>query len=163
MTKGNTKTAILALLIAGIAVTANAQDTTRPEKARGAGFAQIDADQDGRVTEAEMIAMAEARFAARDANGDGVLSSDEILAERRAKQSDRATRMIERLDSDGDNALSFAEISERRDPAELFARLDANEDGAVSEEEFAALKKMRGHRGADRDGHSGRGHGKARN
>lgn len=53
----------------------------RPDAGKGGGgggaWAAMDADHDGRITEAEALAASKARFAALDADKDGVLSSSE--------------------------------------------------------------------------------------
>ena len=49
----------------------------------------------------------------------------------------------------GDGKLSFEELNARRDPAKMFAKLDTNEDGSLSAEEFEKARK-----------HHGKGHGK---
>lgn len=59
----------------------------------GRMFDRADANKDGKVTEAEMLAGALARFDATDANKDGVITPDERRAARqamRAKWRDRA-------------------------------------------------------------------------
>jgi len=58
-----------------------------PEAGRGPGggggaLARMDADQDGRITEAEVLTASRTRFAALDADKDGVLSPAERSARR---------------------------------------------------------------------------------
>jgi Ca2+-binding EF-hand superfamily protein len=48
----------------------------------GAALAAMDADHDGKITEAEALAAAKARFAALDTDKDGVLSQAELPARR---------------------------------------------------------------------------------
>ena len=68
-------------------------------------FEEIDANGDGKLTQDEMKAHAEARFKAADTDGNGKLSADEMKAaaqkreeERRAQRAERmASRMIERM------------------------------------------------------------------
>ena len=50
--------------------------------AGGGGFAAMDTDHDGKVTEAEALAVSKARFAALDADKNGVLSEAEKPARR---------------------------------------------------------------------------------
>jgi hypothetical protein len=57
--------------------------------AAGQGLTRADANRDGRVTEGEMVAAAQARFDAIDSNRDGTLSPEErraARAQRRAMQ-----------------------------------------------------------------------------
>jgi len=144
-------------------------------------FATLDADGDGTVTEAEVLAWRQSKVAGLDANGDGLLSTEELVAQEMAQAQVRAearvARQIAAQDLDGDGALSAAELMAPPMPMQLFDRVDANDDGAVSAEEFEAAKakmaeKMRGDRdgerggrGKDRDerrgerGQHGKGHG----
>lgn len=158
MINGTFTTSLLIAAIAGGAALAHSPEMRGADRARGPSFETLDADADGLLTEAELIAQAEARFAARDSDGDGQLSVAEIQADMQATQAERIARRIARLDENGDGALSYAEITARRDPAAMFDRLDANADGAVSAAEFAALEKRRGGPGHGRQGH-GRGQG----
>jgi hypothetical protein len=48
----------------------------------GGGWAAMDADHDGKITEAEALAASKARFAALDADKNGVLSEAEQPARR---------------------------------------------------------------------------------
>lgn len=107
-------------------------------------FSEFDADGDGLVTEAEINAHGDARFADLDANGDGNVSSDEFVARAVARATERAEAMFDRLDADGDGLLSrdAVEAQRGRGPGaeRIIARLDTDEDGAISEEEFEAFK-----------------------
>ena len=133
-----------------------------------------DADKDGKVTRAEFLAGAEARFAKLDANKDGVLTADEMHAGR-GKFGHRfggapglmpqdspspmgqgmGGRMLDRLDTDKDGKISKAEFAAQS--AERFARMDTNGDGKIdaAERSAAAEGGRRGGRGMsrmDRDG-----------
>ncbi|OZA10857.1 MAG: hypothetical protein B7Y02_09800 [Rhodobacterales bacterium 17-64-5] len=139
---------VAASLLATSPVAALAQATPGNAPGRAAMlvemFDEIDADADGLVTEAELAAYQAAEFAAADTNSDGTLSADEIaarqLARAAAKAADRAARMIDARDTDGDGVLSAAEAGEG--PAQRhFARLDADADGALSKAEVASMVK----------------------
>lgn len=166
MFTNNTKllllTTAVALGLSGAALAAG------PGMGDGAGpFAMkleaMDADKDGKVTEAEIDAFQAARIAAADADGDGLMSASELSAMHLAQMSERAeamaARMIEEFDADGDGKLSGAEMAARPMPARMFGRIDTDNDGAITQEEVdAAMEKMEGRRGGRGHGH-GEGHG----
>jgi hypothetical protein len=138
-------------------------------------FETVDADKDGQVTKAELDAYQAAQTAATDANSDGKLSVGELtamhLAEVTERATDMATRMVERLDTDADKALSVAELEARPMPAMMFDKADADSDGAVTKAEFdtfqAEMKDQMGKRqgkdGQGRESHGKSGHGRLRN
>ena len=76
--------------------------------------AELDANRDGRIEAAEVLAMrermrlerAERRLAKLDSNGDGVVTTDEFVAARQAR--------LAALDTDGDGVLSLEERREAR-------------------------------------------------
>ncbi len=137
--------------------TAALADRRGPDGARGTGpfpafdFAAVDADADGRVTEAELSAWRAGRVAAMDANADGLLSADEIkaghMARAEARAAEMAARMVAEHDADGDGLLSVAEIGAPPVPARMFARLDADSDGAITQAELDSAKARMPHRG----------------
>ena len=122
-------------------------------------FAQIDTDQDGKITAEEMAAYQAARFAAMDANGDGFVDAAELQAHMMAQAAERAearaARMVSRMDTDGDGKLSAAEMQAgpRRDGASgdrfarMLERLDTDKDGALSREEWDAARAAWAERG----------------
>jgi Ca2+-binding EF-hand superfamily protein len=119
-------------------------------------FDAIDADKDGKVTEAEIAAFRAARFVAADADKNGQLSAEELTAmhqgDAQGRMAKRSARMIEHLDTNADGLLSaeeFAEMGQRKSP---FERADTDNDGAVTLAELQAAKEAH-------DG-KGRGHGK---
>lgn len=162
--------ALTGLIALGLAAEAQA----RGPQAERPTFEQIDADGDGSVTQAELdgfrTGRAAARFAAMDADGDGSVTAAELAAGDAAR---RADRMIERLNSDGDGALSQAELEAREGRgrhgrgrmhrrgdahgqmgghdadrhAAMFARVDADGDGAIDAAEWADMP----HRGRTRN------------
>lgn len=107
-------------------------------------FAAVDADKDGKITEAELTAWQAAKTKALDADGDGFLNAEELAAMEmqgmQARAKDRADRMLTRLDSDGDGKLSAVELAARPVPTGMIDRLDTDKDGAVSEAEVDAAK-----------------------
>lgn len=162
---GKLKTGAAAIVLLSAAIGSAAYADRGPRGGEGPGemmlqmFDAIDADKDGKITEAEIEAHRAAEFKAADTNSDGVLSADELaqkqIAEMTARAADRAARMIEELDDNGDGSLSAEEMTqttrERR-----FSRMDADGDGAVSKEEAeAAMDEF----GEGRRHHRGGGHG----
>lgn len=106
-------------------------------------FEQLDTNGDGQLTRDEMQAHMKARFDAADTNGDGVMSLEEMQARGQERAAKRATKMIERLDTDGDGGVSFDEAQARRG-GKMFERADTDGDGAISKAEFdTAREKMR--------------------
>jgi Ca2+-binding EF-hand superfamily protein len=148
-----------AVLVSGLASGAIAQ-TGPDEGERGPRmaemFAAMDANSDGKVTQEEIAAHRAAMFAAADTNSDGSLSSDELAARELARFTetlpDRTARMLDRRDANGDGSLSADEIGEG--PMEdHFARIDTDNDGAISQAEAeAAVERFAEHRGKRKHG-----------
>lgn len=114
-------------------------------------FDAVDADTDGKVTLAELQAHRKAEFAAADTNGDGALSAEELsahmLARMQARMTERSQAMLDNMDNDGNGSLSEDEMGQG--PGERhFARLDTDNDGAISKAEAEGAmqhRKKRGH------------------
>jgi Ca2+-binding EF-hand superfamily protein len=148
-----------AVLVTGLATSATAQmgpqDGERGPRLAEM-FAAIDANSDGKVTQEELAAHRAAMFTAADTNGDGTLSPEEVAARELARftemMPERAARMTERQDDNGDGSLSADEIGEG--PMEdHFARIDTDNDGAISQAEAeAAGKRLAEHGGKRRHG-----------
>lgn len=123
-------------------------------------FAAVDADKDGKVTEAELTAWRAAEAGKIDANKDGKLSAEELatarVAEMTTRATEMATQMVANLDTDGDGLLTAAELAARPGPAMLFDRADADGDGAVTQAELDALRAE----GPGGEGRGGEGHGR---
>lgn len=122
---------------------------------RGPDFSTLDTDGNGEVTLNELQNAGAARFADADTDGDGFLTEAELVAAAQGNAQDRAARMIERMDADEDGKLSQEEVQERRrgDPARFFDRMDADNSGGISEEEFEeARANMRERHGGKRKG-----------
>jgi len=150
MSKQVSAVLVATLLATSAATVVTAQSAGDGKDRRAEMFQELDANNDGTVS-AEEFNNRQDRFARADADGNGLLTAEEMMATGREREERRVARMIERLDSDGDGALSQAEIEDRRNPARMFERLDANEDGVVSEEEFAEARMGR-HGGGKRHG-----------
>jgi 5-hydroxyisourate hydrolase-like protein (transthyretin family) len=110
----------------------------------GGILARADANGDGVVTQAELLAQVQARFVAEDANRDG-----------RVDASERPARgpMTRRGNANGDGAITLAEQRDRA--LKLFARMDANHDGRIDAAERFAMRERMERRGR------GPGHGPA--
>jgi len=147
----------LAALLAGLASAAPAQDGPPMGPGPAFNFDAVDADKDGKVTQAELDAFRAAEARAIDANADGKLDLAELSAMHLARLTERAddmaARMVERHDTDGDNALSAAELAARPMPAMMFDQMDSDGDGAVTRAEADALRDRMHDRMDGRHGH----------
>jgi EF hand len=116
---------------------------------RDAMFAAADANADGAVTLEEMAAARQAMFTKADTNADGKLDATEREAQMVEHMKAVAKARVaqgDRMDADEDGIVTLEEFTARDD---RFARLDEDGDGAVSKAEFDDA----GH------GRHGRGHG----
>ena len=165
MQKQSQRAVMVIGLLAFSAPLASAETGPAGPEGRGAMvlemFDKADTDKDGKLTEAEMAAFRQTEFVAADTNADGLLSPEELtaqqLARMTAKVAERTTRMIAKQDANADGSLSATEIPVG-DATERFARLDTDDDGAVSKDEaragmekFAERRKKR-HSGGMDDG-----------
>lgn len=95
-------------------------------------FTRIDADGNGQITEQEAVEAAKTRHERRGMQG------------RRGEQIDpqqRWERWLEHQDANGDGVISKDEFN---GPEHAFTRLDANEDGQITQEEALATPARRG-------------------
>ena len=161
------KSSVAALALLGTVVASIAY----AEKGQGGGmdgqggmlldmFDAIDTDKDGKLSLTELAAHRAAEFTAADTNSDGALDATEMAAHHQARMAammaDHAARMIENNDNDGNGSLSADEFGEGPG-TEHFARIDTDNDGAISKPEAEAAvqhRKKRGHGwGMMGDGH----------
>jgi Ca2+-binding EF-hand superfamily protein len=96
-----------------------------------------DKDGDGRLSKEEYPPRARLDFAKADRNGDGFVDSAEIAAafprERRGLEDGDSMRRFKEQDANGDGRVDRAEW---KGPPQLFDRLDADKDGAITKEEL---------------------------
>lgn len=129
----------------------------------GAGLAMLqvaDANGDNTVTRGEIQALQESEFDFRDRNGDGFLDIEDrsptaqsMHAIRQERQSEGDSdhpvrRRMQRIDSNEDGRISREEFLSREN--RLFDRLDANGDDAVTPDELDAAVENRRERGEAR-------------
>lgn len=106
------------------------------------GFAELDANDDGKLTAGELSETAWERLSGGDANADSALTLEELKAARiEAEQQVRKpnpNEVFAELDLNQDQRLSGDEVSD--DLWTRFSKKDANEDGAVTLQELAAAR-----------------------
>lgn len=127
-------------------------------------FGQLDTNKDGKITAEELNQGRADKVKSLDADGNGTISLDEYTAyfkaQRDAVETPRDTARFKALDADGDGQLSAAELIVRPMPMRMIERMDANKDGAVTQEEFDAAKarfaeRMKGWEGHHKKGRHG--------
>ncbi len=104
-------------------------------------FDAIDADGDGKITQAEIDTLRNDRHAAHDADGDGNLDLGEFAGLWHETTHPVTVRVFQMLDTDGDAVITRAEYD--RPLAAIVERLDRDGDGGLS---------LRDHRHDDDDG-----------
>lgn len=128
-------------------------------------FEQLDLNGDGQITPEEMHqarqAMTMERFTEADTDGDGALSAEEMAAAaarfgQSERMAERIARRIERLDANGDGVLQFDEMAREAGPRggnRMLERFDADNNGSIDAEEFAAMLEKMGEHDQGRRGH----------
>lgn len=122
---------------------------------------KIDTDGDGEISREEMVATYKAKvqqrldqaFESMDANGDDVISRDEFKPRGGHAKGMRKQHMGSTRGMGTHRGMSGGMGDHSGDAAEMVKRLDANEDGVITRDEFNMA-------GAMAMGHQ-RGHGKA--
>ena len=90
----------------------------------------IDADGDGKLTQAEIDKARNDRHSAHDADGDGSLGLDEFAGLWHETTHPLTVRVFQMLDTDGDAVVTRVEYD--RPLAHIVERLDRDGDGALS-------------------------------
>jgi hypothetical protein len=155
MMKTYALSALLAALLAGSALTtaalADRGDRGGPGAVKMPPFEEVDTNSDGQLTREEIDAWRTTRATAIDSNGDGNVSLEELTAAEAAQAAERAQRMMEARDANGDGMLTAAEMMLPAVPDRMFDRIDTDGDGAISKAEAEAASE----RMADRMGRHG--------
>jgi Ca2+-binding EF-hand superfamily protein len=155
----NKKSTVVALTLAAMIAASLSTAAVAREHGQGRGFEmnfeEMDANKDGKVTEAEIQAYRTAKLTALDVNKDGEFSAEELAAMGEQRKADRAAKRVERMiemrDTDGNGTLSLAELTAERPRQTMFERLDTDKDGAISKAEAdAAKERFAEHRGEGR-------------
>lgn len=120
------------------------------------GLFQADSNRDGTVTRSEFDAGQTARFAALDANHDGQLTREEMRTGRgergergHHRRGGRGMHHLARADANDDGNITREEFLAR--PAQMFTRLDDNNDGVISADERPQRRERGEHRGRHGD------------
>ena len=119
-------------------------------------FEELDADASGEITTEDFATLRDNRFAEMDSNGDGSVSEAEFVAAAQTKSAERAAEQFGRLDADGDGALSRDVLESRGRGGmgeRMLSRLDEDNSGGVSAEEFDAGMERFAERRGKRKGH----------
>lgn len=139
------------ILVVAMAATA-ATSVSALTRGQGPDFSTLDTDGNGELTREELAAQGAARFDAADADGNGLLSAEELTAFSAQRAEDRAARMIERMDANGDGQLSPDELRERRNAGRMFDRIDSDNSGTITQAEYDAARERISDRRAKRQG-----------
>jgi Ca2+-binding EF-hand superfamily protein len=169
MFRSITRRALTALPLAALTVCAFAQNTApnADALARPSMFqhmlAKMDTDGDGRISLAEYLAAAKARFQAMDAENKGSVDAAAIAVSPAAteRETHGAESMVRRLDTAGDGYVTedeFIAAAKSR-----FARMDTRGDGKLTPDELTAPRWSHGQHNkaageqaqADTDVHAG--------
>ena len=112
-------------------------------------FEQFDANEDGRLTQAEIDQVRQSRLAEFDQNGDGSLSLEEYQALWMDAMRERMVDRFQAHDDDGDGMVTAEEFGESFD--RIVIRFDRNGDGEVTADEMRRRGERRGDGDRERD------------
>ena len=126
----------MALAVAGTVMAAMPAMADGGREHRGGGggafmlMETFDTDGDGRITQVEIDAVRDQRFAAFDGNKDGTLSLEEYKLLWVDAMQRSMVRQFQAQDEDGNAALTPEEFRDRF--ARMVARMDRNGDGVLT-------------------------------
>lgn len=177
----NLAAGVMAILMTSGAALAQAPNATPPAPAQQQVQSQAQAPATG-ISEADFLNEAEARFKRLDTNGDGSVSAEERRAGRPGRgegfggpdgrpgpqmakrgpagagpdgESRRGGDRMERLDANDDGTITVEDFVARAE--EHFARIDTDGDGTLSADEMPQRGKGPGRMGENRHGEMGKG------
>lgn len=122
----------------------------------------MDADKDGKLSQAEIFAYRQSRFTELDTDKDGNLSAEELDAAGQERRLDGLSRRLAFMDTDGDGKVGMDDFARHRGKhMQRMSRHGAvGEDGSIDMERMRDVMQqmMQRHSG---HGSSGGGHGKS--
>lgn len=127
-----------------------------------AALLKYDADHDGTLTRAEVLAGLKSEFAAFDVNHTNCLGPDQVNAINQMRVREDASQASPLVDWNQDNCIDFNEYAAAA--LSLFATLDTNSDGVLSPQEINPTSRTSptpgtGDTGRGRGHHRGGGRG----
>ncbi len=145
MTTALIRPVFAAILMTALPFAAQAEETgaapAEPAPAEGApGFSQLDADGDGRLDRAEFERASSWRFGILDKDADGIVSQAEFQAAATEGRERWAPIMFRRLDADSSGGLDTKEFAKRGE--NLFERADSDGDGALTLAELQEVQEQ---------------------
>lgn len=137
-----------ALSFGAVLATPTLAQDRQMQRRGGPDFAAMDTNADGTISAEERRAYAAQRMASLDADGDGKISRAEYQAHAGTEAAKRASQaagsMFDTLDADGDDVLTAAEALEGGGLTRMLSRVDQNGDGIITPDERQAMRQMRG-------------------
>jgi hypothetical protein len=105
-------------------------------------FNRLDTDKDGKISQQEMKVGRIAHFKEMDKNGDGMVTKEEHKAFVFAKMEPRLDKRFQKMDTDNDGEISAEEFAAKKQ-ARHFNRMDVDGDGMISRDEAEKAAKKR--------------------
>lgn len=108
--KTRTFAGMVAVSIAALLAGAATAQAVNPPQAQAARHANIDPDNDGRISQAEFVQARTARLSVLDTDRDGLVTAAERRAGMQARRDQRASLRFDRLDADKNGEISRTEF-----------------------------------------------------